>query len=87
MSVADEKRAVLEWLSPLEPREKHQAIWQASARWLGWSTGFLQTSLLGGAGVVMKVSSFPCFVMGILALKDLSQVWIAATLRECGEAK
>ena len=26
VSVADEKRAVLEWLSPLEPREKHQAI-------------------------------------------------------------
>ena len=26
ISVADEKRAVLEWLSPLEPRERHQAI-------------------------------------------------------------
>ena len=26
ISVADEKRAILEWLSPLEPREKHQAI-------------------------------------------------------------
>ena len=26
ISIADEKRAVLEWLSPLEPRERHQAI-------------------------------------------------------------
>lgn len=26
ISVANEKRAVLEWLSPLEPSEKHQAI-------------------------------------------------------------
>ena len=26
ISVTDEKRAVLEWLSPLEPRERHQAI-------------------------------------------------------------
>jgi len=26
ISVADEKRAILEWLSPLEPRERHQAI-------------------------------------------------------------
>jgi len=26
ISVADEKRAILGWLSPLEPREKHQAI-------------------------------------------------------------
>ena len=26
ISVADEKRAVLEWLSPLEPRERHQTI-------------------------------------------------------------
>ena len=26
VSIADEKRAVLEWLSPLEPRERHQAI-------------------------------------------------------------
>ena len=26
ISVADEKRAILDWLSPLEPREKHQAI-------------------------------------------------------------
>jgi len=26
ISVADEKRAILEWISPLEPRERHQAI-------------------------------------------------------------
>jgi len=26
ISVADEKRAILEWLSPLEPRERHLAI-------------------------------------------------------------
>ena len=26
ISVTDEKRAVLEWLSPLEPRERHQTI-------------------------------------------------------------
>ena len=26
ISVADEKHAILEWLSPLEPRERHQAI-------------------------------------------------------------
>ena len=26
ISIADEKRAVLEWLSPLESRERHQAI-------------------------------------------------------------
>ena len=26
IAVADEKRAVLEWLSPLKPRERHQAI-------------------------------------------------------------
>ena len=26
MSAADEKRVVLEWLPPLEPREKYQAI-------------------------------------------------------------
>ena len=26
ISIADEKRAVLEWLSPLEPRERHQVI-------------------------------------------------------------
>jgi len=26
ISVTDGKRAVLEWLSPLEPRERHQAI-------------------------------------------------------------
>jgi len=26
ISVADEKRAILEWLSPLEPRERNQAI-------------------------------------------------------------
>ena len=26
IAVADEKRAVLEWLSPLEPRERHQSI-------------------------------------------------------------
>ena len=26
ISVADKQRAVLEWLSPLEPRERHQAI-------------------------------------------------------------
>ena len=26
ISVTDEKRAVLEWLSPLEPRERHHAI-------------------------------------------------------------
>jgi len=26
ISIADEKRAILEWLSPLEPRERHQAI-------------------------------------------------------------
>ena len=26
ISIADEKRAVLEWLSPFEPRERHQAI-------------------------------------------------------------
>ena len=72
MSVADEKRAVLEWLSPLEPHEKHQAIWQASARWLGWPTGFLQMSLLGGVKVVMKVPSLPCFVMGSRCWKNLS---------------
>jgi len=26
ISIADEKRAVLEWLSPVEPHERHQAI-------------------------------------------------------------
>ena len=26
ISVADEKRVILEWLSPLEPRERHQSI-------------------------------------------------------------
>jgi len=26
ISIADKKRAVMEWLSPLEPRERHQAI-------------------------------------------------------------
>lgn len=26
ISVADEKRTIMEWLSPLEPRERHQAI-------------------------------------------------------------
>ena len=26
ISIADEKRAILEWLSPLEPRERHHAI-------------------------------------------------------------
>ena len=26
ISVTDEKRAILEWLSPLEPRERHHAI-------------------------------------------------------------
>jgi len=26
ISIADEKRAILEWLSPLDPRERHQAI-------------------------------------------------------------
>ena len=29
--------------------------------------------------MVMKVPSLPCFVMGILVLKNLTQVWIAAT--------
>jgi len=26
ISIADQKRALLKWLSPLEPRERHQAI-------------------------------------------------------------
>ena len=26
ISVSDEKRQILEWLSPMEPRERHQAV-------------------------------------------------------------
>ena len=41
ISVADEKRAVLEWLSPLEPRERHQAI--GMGRVAGVGDWFLHT--------------------------------------------
>ena len=33
--IADKKRAVLEWLSPLEPRERHQAIGRDRVAGLG----------------------------------------------------
>ena len=42
IAVADEKRAVLEWLSPLEPRERHQAI--GIDRMLGVGDGLLLTN-------------------------------------------
>ena len=53
------------------------------ARAVNW----LLTNELGGVKVVMKVPSLPCFVMGSRCWKNLSQVWIPAALRECGEAK
>ena len=51
--VADGKRVVLEWLSPLEPRKGHRGIgidWVAE-----WATGFLRTSLHVAAKVVTEL--------------------------------
>jgi len=54
ISVADERHAVLEWLSPLEPRERHQAIGMdrvAGVRsWLLLASEFTQWSQSGDGG-------------------------------------
>ena len=46
ISIADEKRAILEWLSPLEPRERHQAIGMdrvpGVGEWLLHTSEFIQ---------------------------------------------
>src|ERR1700743_937253 len=51
ISVADEKRAVLEWLSPLEPRERHQAIGMGRVAgvgdWLLLTNEFIQWNQSG----------------------------------------
>jgi len=51
ISVADERRAVLEWLSPLEPRERHQAIGMGRVAgvggWLLLTNEFIQWSQTG----------------------------------------
>ena len=48
ISLADEKRTVLEWLSPLEPRERHQDIGMGRAvgvgDWLLFTNEFTQWS-------------------------------------------
>jgi len=53
ISAADEKRQVLEWLSPLEPHERHQAIGMGRVArvgdWLLLTTEFTQWSQAGGA--------------------------------------
>ena len=58
VSIADEKRAVLEWLSPLEPRERHQAIgrdrMQGVGDWLLLTSEFTQWSQ-GGEGAAKPV--------------------------------
>ena len=58
ISVADEKRAVLEWLSPLEPGERHQAIGRdrmpGVGDWLLLAGEFTQWSQ-GGDGTAKPV--------------------------------
>ena len=58
ISIADEKRAVLEWLSPLEPRERHQAIGMGRVPgvgdWLLHTSEFTRWSE-GGDGTVKPV--------------------------------
>jgi len=55
ISVADEKRAVLEWLSPLEPRERHQAIGMGRVAgvgdWLLLTNEFIQWNRCGDGTV------------------------------------
>ena len=44
ISVSDEKRQILEWLSPMAPRERHQAVREGRAdgvgNWLLHTSGF-----------------------------------------------
>jgi len=51
ISVADEKRAILEWLSPLEPRERHRTIGMGRVAgvggWLLHTNEFTQWSQSG----------------------------------------
>jgi len=58
ISVADEKRAIMEWLSPLEPRERHQAIGMdrmpGVGDWLLDTREFTQWNQ-GGAGTAKPV--------------------------------
>ena len=54
ISVTDKKRAVLEWLSPLEPRERHQAIGMDRVAgvgdWLLHTSEYTQWSQSGDGG-------------------------------------
>ena len=58
ISVTDEKRAILEWLSPLEPRERHQTIGMdrmaGVSDWLLYTNEFTQWNQ-GGDGTIMPV--------------------------------
>ena len=60
-AVSDERRQILEWLSPLAPRERHRAV--SEGRMDGVETGFSErTSLRNGIEGRIRLSILCYFV-------------------------